>query len=114
MGCVLFDAAAGITERRTFPIAAARRPCRTSSQEGSTSGCNIITSGYPQVRDQLVKAPALLSAQARTAAAGPRHRAGAGHHRDEFDAGSSTSLFLPKGTPEPIVRKLNAASDRKR
>ncbi len=26
-----------------------------------------------------------------------------------FDAGSWNVIFLPKGTPEPIVRKLNAA-----
>jgi len=54
-----------------------------------------------------VKAPALLSAKRAPllpdlATAQEQGMAG-------FDAGSWNVIFVPKGTPEPIVRKLNAA-----
>ena len=69
--------------------------------------CKIITSAIPQVRDKQVKAPALLGAKRAPllpdlATAQEQGMAG-------FDAGSWNVIFLPKGTPEPIVRKLNAA-----
>ena len=69
--------------------------------------CQIITSASPQVRDKQVKAPALLGAKRAPllpdlATAQEQGLAG-------FDAGSWNIVFLPKGTPEPIVRKLNAA-----
>ena len=59
------------------------------------------------MRDQQVKAPALLGAKRAPllpdlATAQEQGMAG-------FDAGSWNVIFLPKGTPEPIVRKLNAA-----
>ena len=70
-------------------------------------GCNIITSAYPQVRDQSVKAPALLGA--RRAPLLPDLATAQEQGMAGFDAGSWNIVFLPKGTPEPIVRKLNAA-----
>jgi tripartite-type tricarboxylate transporter receptor subunit TctC len=70
-------------------------------------GCNIITSAYPQIRDQVVKAPALLSA--KRAPLLPDLATAQEQGLTGFDAGSWNVIFLPKGTPEPIVRKLNAA-----
>ena len=59
------------------------------------------------MRDKQVKAPALLGAARAPllpdlATAQEQGMAG-------FDAGSWNVMFLPKGTPEPIIRKLNAA-----
>jgi len=70
-------------------------------------GCNIITSAYPQVRDQVVKAPALLAS--KRAALLPDLATAQEQGMADFDAGSWNVVFLPKGTPEPVVRKLNAA-----
>jgi tripartite-type tricarboxylate transporter receptor subunit TctC len=106
MGCVLFNAAAGITATH-IPYRGGAPAMQDIIAGRIDYGCNIITSGYPQVRDQVVKAPALLSAKRapllpELATAQEQGMAG-------FDAGSWNVIFLPKGTPEPIVRKLNAA-----
>ncbi len=106
MGCVLFNAAAGITATH-IPYRGGAPAMQDIIAGRIDYGCNIITSGYPQVRDQLVKAPALLSAKRAPllpdlATAQEQGMAG-------FDAGSWNVIFVPKGTPEPIVRKLNAA-----
>jgi tripartite-type tricarboxylate transporter receptor subunit TctC len=69
--------------------------------------CNIITSAYPQVRDHAIKSPALLSA--RRAPLLPDLPTAQEQGMAGFDAGSWNVIFFPKGTPEPIVRKLNAA-----
>jgi tripartite-type tricarboxylate transporter receptor subunit TctC len=69
--------------------------------------CQIITTASPQVRDHQVKAPALLGAS--RAPLLPDLATVQEQGMADFDAGSWNVIFLPKGTPEPIVRKLNAA-----
>src|SRR4051794_37980485 len=69
--------------------------------------CQIITSASPQVRHKQVKAPALLGAV--RAPLLPDLATAQEQGLADFDAGSWNIVFLPKGTPEPIVRKLNAA-----
>ena len=106
MGCVLFNAAAGINAIH-IPYRGGAPAMQDIIAERIDYACNIITSAYPQVRDQVVKAPALLGAKRAPllpdlATAQELGMAG-------FDAGSWNVIFLPKGTPEPIVRKLNAA-----
>ena len=106
MGCVLFNAAAGINAIH-IPYRGGAPAMQDIIAGRIDYGCNIITSAYPQVRDQVVKAPALLGAKRAPllpdlATAQEQGMAG-------FDGGSWNVIFLPKGTPESIVRRLNAA-----
>ncbi len=106
LGCVLFNAAAGI-EATHIPYRGGAPAMQDMIAGRIDYGCNIITSAYPQVRDRQIKALALLSAKRAPllpdlATAQEQGMAG-------FDAGSWNVVFLPKGTPEPIVQKLNAA-----
>src|SRR5215212_1571812 len=106
LGCVLFNAAAGI-EAIHIPYRGGAPAMQDMIAGRIDYGCNIITSGYPQVRDQAVKALALLGSMRapllpNLATAQEQGMAG-------FDGGSWNIVFLPKGAPEPIVRKLNAA-----
>jgi tripartite-type tricarboxylate transporter receptor subunit TctC len=106
MGCVLFNAAAGITATH-IPYRGGAPAMQDLIAGRIDYGCNIITSAYPQVRDQVVKAPALLGA--RRAPLLPDLATAQEQGMAGFDAGSWNVIFLPKGTPDPIVRKLNAA-----
>lgn len=106
IGCVLFNAAAGI-EALHVPYRGGAPAMQDIIASRIDYGCNIITSAYPQVRDNLVKVPALLGA--KRAPLLPDLPTAHEQGMTGFDAGSWNVVFLPKGTPEPIVRKLNAA-----
>ena len=106
IGCVLFNAAAGINATH-IPYRGGAPAMQDIIAGRIDYGCNIITSAYPQVRDQLVKAPALLAS--KRAALLPNLPTAQEQGMAGFDAGSWNVIFMPKGTPEPIVRKLNAA-----
>jgi tripartite-type tricarboxylate transporter receptor subunit TctC len=106
LGCVLFNAAAGI-EAMHIPYRGGAPAMQDMIAGRIDYACNIITSGYPQVRDNQVKSPALLSA--RRAPLLPDLPTAQEQGMTGFDAGSWNVIFFPKGTPEPIVRKLNAA-----
>ena len=69
--------------------------------------CPTITTAMAQLQGHLVQAPAVLGSAAL---------AGVSRHPDRSGAGpqgrgrhSWNAVFLPKGTPAPIVAKLNAA-----
>jgi tripartite-type tricarboxylate transporter receptor subunit TctC len=106
LGCVLFNAAAGI-EAIHIPYRGGAPAMQDLIAGRIDYSCNIITSAYPQVRDQAVKAPALLGAG--RAPLLPDLATAQEQGMSGFDAGSWNVVFLPKGTPEPIIRKLNAA-----
>jgi tripartite-type tricarboxylate transporter receptor subunit TctC len=106
IGCVLFNAAAGI-EATHIPYRGGAPAMQDIIAGRIDYGCNIITSAYPQVRDKLVKSPALLSA--KRAPLLPDLVTAHEQGMTGFDGGSWNIIFLPKGTPEPIIRKLNAA-----
>jgi tripartite-type tricarboxylate transporter receptor subunit TctC len=106
LGCVLFNAAAGINATH-IPYRGGNPAMHDLIAGRIDYSCNVISSGYPQVRDKLIKALANLSAKRapllpELATAPEQGMAG-------FDAGSWNVVFLPKGTPEAIVNKLNAA-----
>lgn len=106
LGCVLFNAATGI-QAIHIPYRGGGPAMQDLVASRIDYNCQIITSASPQVRDKQVKTPALLGAKRAPllpdlATAQEQGMAG-------FDAGSWNVIFLPKGTPEPIVRKLNAA-----
>jgi tripartite-type tricarboxylate transporter receptor subunit TctC len=106
LGCVLFNAAAGI-EAVHIPYRGGAPAMQDMIAGRIDYGCNIITSAYPQVRDGLVKSLALLSA--RRAPLLPDLATAQEQGMAGFDAGSWNVVFLPKGTPQPIVQRLNAA-----
>jgi tripartite-type tricarboxylate transporter receptor subunit TctC len=106
LGCVLFNAAAGINATH-IPYRGGSPAMQDLIAGRIDYSCNIITSAFPQVRDKLIKAPALLGA--KRAALLPDLATAQEQGMAHFDAGSWNVVFLPKGTPEPIVTKLNAA-----
>jgi tripartite-type tricarboxylate transporter receptor subunit TctC len=106
LGCVLFNAAAGI-QATHIPYRGGAPAMQDMIAGRIDYGCNIITSAYPQVRDQQIKAPALLAA--RRAPLLPDLPTAQEQGMAGFDAGSWNVIFFPKGTPGAIVRKLNAA-----
>jgi len=106
IGCVLFNAAAGINATH-IPYRGGNPAMQDLIAGRIDYSCNIITSSYPQVRDKLIKALANLSG--RRAPLLPDLATGQEQGMAGFDAGSWNVVFLPKGTPEPIVNKLNAA-----
>lgn len=106
LGCVLFNAAAGI-EATHIPYRGGAPAMQDMIAGRIDYGCNIITSAFPQVRDQLVKAPALLSG--KRAPLLPDLPTAQEQGMANFDAGSWNVVFFPRGTPEPIIDKLNAA-----
>jgi tripartite-type tricarboxylate transporter receptor subunit TctC len=72
--------------------------------------CNIITTALPEVQAGLVKAITITTKQRSPLLPGlptAQEQGVAG-----FDAYTWDALFLPKGTPEPIVRRLNAATNQ--
>jgi tripartite-type tricarboxylate transporter receptor subunit TctC len=106
LGCVLFNAAAGI-EATHIPYRGGNPAMQDLISGRIDYSCNIITSALPQVRSHAIKAPTLLGAH--RAALLPELATAKEQGMGDFDAGSWNVIFVPKGTPEPIVRKLNAA-----
>ena len=106
LGCVLFNAAAGI-EATHIPYRGGNPAMQDMLAGRIDYSCNIITSAYPQVRDKAIKAQTLLGAKRAELLPdlATAHEQGMG----DFDAGSWNVIFLPKGTPAPIVARLNAA-----
>ena len=70
--------------------------------------CEIITTAKPQVDGGAVKALAIFD-KARSPAL-PDLPTAAEQGTQNLEAYTWNALFLPKGTPEPIVKKLNAAA----
>ena len=106
LSCELFNAAAGVNATH-IPYRGGNPAMQDLIAGRIDYSCNIITSAYPQVRDQQIKAQTLLGAKRAPllpdlATAQEQGMAG-------FDAGSWNVVFVPKGTPDPVVRKLNAA-----
>jgi tripartite-type tricarboxylate transporter receptor subunit TctC len=106
LGCVLFNAAAGI-QATHIPYRGGNPAMQDLIASRIDYGCNIITSAYPQVRDKQILALANLSA--RRAPLLPDLATAQEQGMAGFDAGSWNVVFLPKGTPQAIVNKLNAA-----
>jgi tripartite-type tricarboxylate transporter receptor subunit TctC len=106
IGCVLFNAAAGINATH-IPYRGGGPAMQDLVAGRIDYNCQIITSASPQVRDKQVKAQALLGAT--RAPLLPDLATAQEQGMTGFDAGSWNVIFLPKGTPEPIIRRLNAA-----
>ena len=69
--------------------------------------CEVISTALPPIQSSLVKPIALLST--RRAAVLPELPTALEQGLADVDADGWNALFLPKGTPDPIIRRLNAA-----
>jgi tripartite-type tricarboxylate transporter receptor subunit TctC len=69
--------------------------------------CEVISTALPPIQSNLVKPIALLST--RRAAVLPELPTALEQGLADVDADGWNALFLPKGTPEPIIRRLNFA-----
>ena len=106
LGCVLFNAAAGI--KATHIPYRGGGPAMQDLVAGRIDyTCNIITSALPNVTSNQIKAVANLAPK-RTPLL-PELRTSGEQGLDNFDATTWNMVLLPKGTPAPIVQKLNAA-----
>ena len=72
--------------------------------------CDIVTTAKPQVDGGTVKALAILTPQRSPAM--PNVPTAQEQGVNDMDAYTWNALFLPKGTPEPIVRKLADAANQ--
>jgi tripartite-type tricarboxylate transporter receptor subunit TctC len=69
--------------------------------------CNIITTALPEIQGNLIK-PIAITTRERSPLL-PNLQSADEQGLKGFDAYTWNALFLPKGTPDAIVRKLNAA-----
>ena len=72
--------------------------------------CEVISTGLPPIQGKLVKPVALLST--RRASVLPQLPTALEQGLADVDADGWNAFFFPKGTPEPIIRRLNAATSR--
>ena len=72
--------------------------------------CEVISTGLPPIQSKLVKPIALLST--RRASVLPQLPTALEQGLPDVDADGWNAFFFPKGTPDPIVRRLNAATSK--
>ena len=72
--------------------------------------CEVISTGLPPIQSKLVKPVALLST--RRAWVLPQLPTALEQGLADVDADGWNAFFFPKGTPEPIIRRLNAATSK--
>jgi tripartite-type tricarboxylate transporter receptor subunit TctC len=103
LGTVLLNSAIGVTVTHVPYKGSA--PAMQDLQGGRIDYMTeILSTGYPQIQGGAVKAIALLSPQrSKILPDLPTAREGGVN----VDAYTWNAIFLPKGTPEPIVKKLN-------
>ena len=70
--------------------------------------CEIVTTALPQIEGGAVKAVATLT-KARSPVL-PKLATADEQGLKDFEAYTWNAFFLPKGTPEPIIKKLHDAS----
>ncbi len=106
LGCVLVNHVLGL--KITHVPYRGTGPAMTDLQGGRIDFlCEIITTAKPQIDGGTVKAIALM--QKERSAALPNVPSAAEQGTPALEAYTWNGVFLPKDTPEPIVRKLNAA-----
>jgi tripartite-type tricarboxylate transporter receptor subunit TctC len=104
--CALLDAAIGIKASHVSYNGGA--PALSDLVAGRIDYfCPVVTIAIPQIKSKSVKAIAILSRS--RAPVLPELASAAEQGLDNFGAGTWFGIFLPKGTPAPIVQRLNAA-----
>src|SRR5918994_2471341 len=107
LGCVLLDTAMG-TKIQHAPYRGTG-PAMQDLQGGRIDFlCEIVTTALPQIQAGAVKAMATLTRERSPVLPElpTAHEGGLAN----FEAYTWNAFFLPKGTPEPIVRKLHQAT----
>lgn len=105
--CALFDAAAGI--KSTHVPFNGGAPALRDLVEGKIDYfCPVVTIAIPQIETKGVKAIAMLSKD--RAPILPNVPTAAEQGLQDFAASTWFGMFLPKGTPAPIVQRLHAAT----
>lgn len=106
LACVLFNSAIGVDVTHV--------PYRSGGQamQDLLAGrvdyqCPSAPTAMPQIASRTIKAIAILSKQRSPSL--PDLPSAHEQGLTDFDIPSWYALFFPKGTPEPIVRRLNAA-----
>ena len=95
-------------ERVIAGVAGALKPNgRFVAEFGGHGNVAAISTALPPIQSNLVKPIALLST--RRAAVLPELPTALEQGLADVDADGWNALFLPRGTPEPIVHRLNAA-----
>jgi len=107
LACVLFNAAVGITVTHV-PYRGSALAMQDLIARQNDYQCPTITTSAPLVEGGQIKGIAVLSQ--RRSPTLPNLASSHEQGLTDFDAGSWISLFLPKGTPAPIVRKLHAVA----
>ena len=92
---------------RTSPIAARPRRCRICSLAGSTITARSARLPSGPIENKSAKGIAILTRDRSPLF--PTLRSAHEQGLTNFHADFWTGLFVPKGTPEPIVQKLNQA-----
>jgi tripartite-type tricarboxylate transporter receptor subunit TctC len=106
LACVLLDAAIGV--KVTHVPFRGGGPAMQELLGGRIDYmCNIVTNALPQIEAKAVKPIALL-ARARSPTL-PGVASAQEQGLPDFDASTWYAIFLPKGTPAPIVQKLHDA-----
>src|ERR1700719_1090879 len=106
LACVLLDAAIGVNVTHV-PFRGGGPAMQELIGGRIDYTCNIVTTALPQIEAKLVKPIALLS----TARSPPLPNLASAQEQGlpDFDASTWYAIFLPKGAPAPIVRKLHDA-----
>ena len=103
--CALFNAALGISVTH-IPYRGLALAMQDLLAGRIDYMCPTITTAMPQLEAHKIQAPAVLGA--KRSAAFPDIPTAQEQGIKDFDANSWNAIFMPKGTPGPIVAKLNA------
>jgi tripartite-type tricarboxylate transporter receptor subunit TctC len=107
LACVLLNAAAGITVTHV-PYRGGEPAMQDLIAGRIDYVCTIITTGAPQVEGGVVKGIAITTKERSPLL--PNLPTAQEQGLTGFEAYTWNAFFFPKGTPDAIVRKLNAAT----
>jgi tripartite-type tricarboxylate transporter receptor subunit TctC len=107
LGCVLLNATIGINVTHV-PYRGGQPAMQDLIGGRIDYVCNIITTALPEIEGDLVK-PIAITTRNRSPLL-PNLQSADEQGLKGFEAYTWDALFLPKGTPDAIVRKFNAAA----
>jgi tripartite-type tricarboxylate transporter receptor subunit TctC len=107
LGCVLLNSAMGV-DISHVPYRGTGPAMQDLAGGRIDYMCEIVTTALPQIEGGAVKAIATLT-KARSPVL-PKLATADEQGLKDFEAYTWNAFFLPKGTPEPIIKKLHEAS----